>query len=53
LEGKIGAIKTGLLADFIVLPHNPFETAVESIHTIMPSATIVAGALRSGSLADR
>ena len=53
LEGKIGAIRTGLLADFIVLPHNPFETAVERIHRIRPRATIVAGALRSGSLADR
>ena len=53
LEGKIGAIRTGLLADFIVLPHNPFETAVERIHRIRPRATIVAGALRSGSLGDR
>ena len=53
LEGKIGAIKTGMLADFIVLPHNPFETDVERIHRIRPSATIVAGELRSGSLGDR
>ena len=53
LEGKIGAIRTGLLADFIVLPQNPFETDVERIHRIMPSATIVAGELRSGSLCDR
>ena len=53
LERRIGAMKTGLLADFIVLPQNPFETDVERIHTITPSATIVGGELRSGSLGDR
>ena len=50
LEEEIGAIKAGLLADFIVLAENPFETDVEAIHAIEPSATIVAGELRSGSL---
>ena len=50
LEEKLGTIKVGLLADFIVLPQNLFETDVERIHTITPSATIVAGELRSGSL---
>ena len=50
LEEEIGAIKAGLLADFIVLPQNPFATDVETIHAIEPSATIVAGELRSGSL---
>ena len=50
LEEEIGAIKAGLLADFIVLAENPFETDVERIHAIEASATIVAGELRSGSL---
>ena len=50
LEEEIGAIKAGLLADFIVLAENPFATDVEAIHAIEPSATIVAGELRSGSL---
>ena len=50
LEEEIGTIKVGLLADFIVLPQNLFETDMERIHTIKPSATIVAGELRSGSL---
>ena len=49
-EEEIGAIKAGLLADFIVLTQNPFATDVEAIHAIEPSATIVAGELRSGSL---
>ena len=49
LEGEVGVIKAGLLADFIVLPQNPFETDVEKIHAIEPSATVVAGELRSGS----
>ena len=48
LEGEIGVIKAGLLADFIVLPQNPFETDVEKIHAIEPSATVVAGELRNG-----
>ena len=48
LEGEVGVIKTGLLAEFIVLPQNPFETDVEKIHAIEPSATVVAGELRSG-----
>ena len=48
LEGEVGVIKAGLLADFIVLPQNPFETDVEKIHAIEPSATVVAGQLRSG-----
>ena len=39
LEGEVGVIKAGLLADFIVLPQNPFETDVEKIHAIEPSAT--------------
>ena len=51
LEHEIGAIKPGFLADFIVLPQNPFETDVQSIHRITPAATVVAGELRSGSLA--
>ena len=50
LEEEVGAIKAGLLADFIVLTQNPFATDVEAIHAIEPSATIVAGELRSGSL---
>ena len=49
LEGEVGAIKAGMLADFIVLPQNLFETNVEKIHAIEPSATVVAGELRSGS----
>ena len=48
LEGEVGVIKAGLLADFIVLPQNPFETDMEKIHAIEPSATVVAGELRSG-----
>ena len=48
LEGEVGVIKAGLLADFIVLPQNPFETDVKKIHAIEPSATVVAGELRSG-----
>ena len=50
MEGEIGAIKAGLLADFIVLPQNLFETDVENIHAIRPSATVVGGVLRSGGL---
>ena len=49
-QGQIGVIRAGLLADFIVLAENPFETDVERIHAIEASATIVAGELRSGSL---
>ena len=51
LEEQIGAIKTGYLADFIVLPQDPFETDVHSLHRIDPVATVVAGELQSGSLA--
>ena len=51
LEEQIGAIKTGYLADFIVLPQDPFETDVHSLHRIDPVATVAAGELRSGSLA--
>ena len=50
-QGQIGVIRAGLLADFIVLAENPFETDVERIHAIEASATIVAGEVRSGSLA--
>ena len=49
-QGQIGVIRAGLLADFIVLPQDPFEMDVERIHTIAPSATVVGGELRSGSL---
>ena len=49
-QEQIGVIRAGLLADFIVLADNPFETDVERIHAIEASATIVAGELRSGSL---
>ena len=51
LEEELGAIRAGFLADFIVLPRDPFETDVRSIHGIVPAATIVAGELRSGALA--
>ena len=53
LEEEVGAIKAGMLADFIVLREDLSETDVERIHTITPSATIVGGELRSGSLRDR
>ena len=49
-QGQIGVIRPGLLADFIVLPQDPFEMDVERIHTIAPSATVVGGELHSGSL---
>ena len=51
-QGQIGAIRTGLLADFIVLPQNLFEMDVERIHTIEPSATVVGGELSSGKLVN-
>ena len=51
LEEELGAIRAGFLADFIVLPRDPFETDVRSSHGIVPAATIVAGELRSGALA--
>ena len=51
-EERIGAIRAGLLADFVVLPQDPFETDVERIHSIEPTATIVAGELRSGNLVN-
>ena len=50
LQGRIGALRTGMLADFIVLPENLFEMDEDRIHTIEPSATVVGGELRSGSL---
>ena len=50
LEEEIGAIRAGLRADFVVLPRDPFDTAVEDIHAIAPSATVMDGELRSGSL---
>ena len=49
-QGQIGVIRAGLLADFIVLPQDPFEMNVERIHTIAPSATVVGGELHSGRL---
>ena len=49
-QGQLGAIRTGMLADFIVLPQNVFEMDVERIHTIEPSATVVGGELRNGEL---
>ena len=49
-QGQIGVIRAGLLADFIVLPQDPFEMDVERIHTIAPSATVVGGEMHSGSL---
>ena len=50
-QGQAGTIRAGSLADFIVLPGNPFEVEVERIHAIEPSATFVGGELRSGVLA--
>lgn len=52
LEEQLGAIRAGMLADFVVLPEDLFEIGVEEIHTMTPSATIVGGELRSGSLGD-
>ena len=52
LEDELGVIKAGFLADFIVLPRDPFETDVGSLHRIAPDATVVAGELRSGALAQ-
>ena len=51
-QEQIGVIRAGLLADFIVLPQNPFEMDVQRIHTIAPSATVVGGELRSGRLVN-
>lgn len=51
-QEQIGAIRAGLLADFIVLPHDPFGMDVDEIHTIAPSATVVGGELRSGSFVN-
>ena len=48
MEREIGVIKVGMLADFIVLPRDPFETDVEDIHAIETSATVMGGVLRSG-----
>ena len=45
-----GMVDAHTLADFIVLPQDPFEMDVERIHTIAPSATVVGGELHSGSL---
>ena len=50
-EFALGAIRAGFLADFIILPRDPFETDVRSIHGMVPAAAIVAGELRSGALA--
>ena len=50
MEQEIGAIKTGLLADFVLLPVDPFAIEVESIHRIVPDATVVSGEVVSGSL---
>ena len=50
-EFALGAIRAGFLAGFIILPRDPFETDVRSIHGMVPAAAIVAGELRSGALA--
>jgi predicted amidohydrolase YtcJ len=43
-EGRRGRIKTGLLADFVVLDRNPLTTPVESIRDIRILETIKEGA---------
>lgn len=48
-QWQIGAIKAGLLADFVVLPESLFDVDVESIHMIQPIATVVGGELQSGA----
>lgn len=52
MEEEIGAIRAGGFADFIILPQDPFEADVHGIHRITTDATVVAGEMRSGSLAQ-
>lgn len=42
-EGIKGYIKPGMLADFVILDEDPFETNIENIHSIPVNATYLEG----------
>jgi len=42
-ENKVGALKKGMLADFIVLDQNIFEIAAENIINVKVLITVVNG----------
>jgi len=43
LEGMVGAIATGMLADLIVLDRDPFDTPVHRLHEVQVMTTIING----------
>jgi hypothetical protein len=43
LEGMVGAIATGMLADLIVLDRDPFDTPVHRLHEVRVMTTIING----------
>jgi predicted amidohydrolase YtcJ len=43
LEGMVGVIGIGMLADLIVLDRDPFETPVHDLHEVRVMTTIING----------
>jgi hypothetical protein len=43
IEKRLGSIKTGKIADFVVLSDNPFEVDLEDIETIEVLMTMIDG----------
>lgn len=42
-ERLLGRLQPGYLADLVVLPRNPFQLAVEELHTLLPQRVMIGG----------
>ncbi|BFM15659.1 amidohydrolase [Maricurvus nonylphenolicus] len=47
---ELGSLSAGMKADFVVLPHSPFDMDINQLHQITPKATVLDGVLVSGTL---
>ncbi|MDH3439359.1 MAG: amidohydrolase [Gammaproteobacteria bacterium] len=50
MEDRIGSIEIGKSADLVVLPEDLFEMSPKEIHSMMPDAVVMEGALVQGDL---
>jgi len=53
VASRLGQLAEGMKADFVVLNQNPFELDIDRLYQVTPRATLLDGALVSGSLTEK